>query len=99
MPLAVRKDLGAPAWTNMANLQTCPQVTTSNIRTKKAMEIKETLANLHKMKSDMKEKLEAASTATTKDLIEQAKKVLVACCYRDILRNPSKTTENLTFFM
>ena len=58
MPLAVRKDLGAPAWTNMANLQTCPQVTTSNIHTKKAMEIKETLANLHKMKSDMKEKLD-----------------------------------------
>merc|ERR1712129_501358 len=32
--------------------------TTSNIHTKKAMEIKETLANLLKMKSDMKEKLD-----------------------------------------
>ena len=60
MPLAVRKDLGSSlwSWADMENLQTCPQVTTSNIHTKKAMEIKETLANLLKMKSDMKEKLD-----------------------------------------
>ena len=60
MPLAVRKDLGSPlwSWADMENLQTCPLVTTSNIHTKKAMEIKETLANLQKMKSNMKEKLE-----------------------------------------